>query len=127
MISLNRPRPFIFIGWEVLPCKYHFTTRNQAKLLILPEIGVARLDRTRGAVRPHPGGRLDRLAPLCQTGYRTPGLTGLHGPSRLLPILGVNTCPLFFSKACVLKNNSKDDKAVAGHFYAKDDFHRNRP
>jgi hypothetical protein len=79
-----------------------------------------------GGVRP-PG-------PLCArpaTGHPVrpplgPGLTGLSGPSRLLPILGVNTCPLFFNKACVLKNNSKDDKAVVGHFYAKGDFHRNR-
>jgi hypothetical protein len=38
MIALNQPRPFIFIGWEVLPRKQQFTTRNQAKLLILPEI-----------------------------------------------------------------------------------------
>ena len=52
MIILNRPRPFIFIGWEDLPCKQCFTTRNQAKLLILPEIGKTRLDRPWGAVRP---------------------------------------------------------------------------
>jgi hypothetical protein len=52
VIGLNRPRPFIFIGWEVLPRKQQFTTRNQAKLLILPEIGTPWLDRPRGAVRP---------------------------------------------------------------------------
>jgi hypothetical protein len=28
MIALNRPQPFIFIGWEDLPCKQCFTTRN---------------------------------------------------------------------------------------------------
>jgi hypothetical protein len=52
MIVLNRPRPFIFIGWDVLRWKHQFTTQNQAKLLILPEIGTPRLDRPRGAVRP---------------------------------------------------------------------------
>jgi hypothetical protein len=62
-------------------------------------------------VRPPPGTRSNRPA----------------GPSRLLPNLGVNTCPLFFSKACMLKNNSKDDKTVVDHFYAMGDFHRNRP
>jgi hypothetical protein len=46
MIGLNRPRPFIFIGWEDLPCKQHFTIQNQAKLL--PEIGKTRLDRPGG-------------------------------------------------------------------------------
>jgi hypothetical protein len=84
MIGLNRPRHFIFIGWEDLPYKQYFTTRNQAKLLILPEIGKT---------------RLDRLTPSCRTGYSTPlvklpwgpGLTGLPGLSRLLPNLGVNT------------------------------------
>jgi hypothetical protein len=63
MIALNRPRPFIFIGWEDLPCKQRFTTRNQAKFLILPEFGETRLN--------HPWGRLDHLAPMCRTSYST--------------------------------------------------------
>jgi hypothetical protein len=65
MIDLNRPRPFIFIGWEVLPWKQQFTTRNQAKLLILLEIGTPRLDRPWGAVGPP--------SPSCQTDHRLPG------------------------------------------------------
>jgi hypothetical protein len=56
MIVLNRPRPFfIFIGCDDLPCKQCFTTRNQAKLLILLKLEVTRLDHALGAVRP-PGG-----------------------------------------------------------------------
>jgi hypothetical protein len=86
MIALNQPRPFIFIGWEVLPYKQQVTTRNQAKLLTLHEIGAP---------------RLDRLAPLHKTGYRAPGqtalgpgLTCLHNLNQFLPILGVNSvCP----------------------------------
>jgi hypothetical protein len=46
-----------------------------------------------------------------------PGLIGLPSPSRPLPILGVKTCPLFFSKACVLKNNSKDDNTIVDRFF----------
>jgi hypothetical protein len=58
-MPLNRPRPFIFIGWEVLPCKEHVTARNLPKLLILPRLGVPRFD--------HLGGRggLDRLEASC--------------------------------------------------------------
>jgi hypothetical protein len=115
MIGLNRPRPFIFIGWEDLPCKQCFTTRNH-KLLILPEIGETQLDHPWGAVRL-PGTYVpDRLQRTQVRPPWVPGLTGLLGVSRLLPNLSVNTCPPVFSKACVLKNNPKDDKTVADHF-----------
>jgi hypothetical protein len=57
MIGLNQPRPFTCIGWEDLPCKQRFTTQNQVKLLILPQIGEA---------------QLDHLAPMCWTGYNAP-------------------------------------------------------
>jgi hypothetical protein len=80
MIGLNQSQPFISVGCEDLPYKQHFTIRNQAELLILPEIGKTRLDRPSHPVRPPRG----------------PGLTGLPGPSRLLPNLGVNTCPPVF-------------------------------
>jgi hypothetical protein len=54
VIPFNRPWPFIFIGWKVLPCKERFTSRNQAKHLIL-----LRLEVNRSTC---PCGRLDRLA-----------------------------------------------------------------
>jgi hypothetical protein len=57
MIALNRPQPFIFIGWEVLAYKERFTSRNPAKLLILLRLGVILSDRPLGAVRP-PGGTI---------------------------------------------------------------------
>jgi hypothetical protein len=55
VIALNRPQTFTFIGCEDLPYKQCFRTRNQAKLLILLKLGVTRLERPLGAVRP-PGG-----------------------------------------------------------------------
>ena len=39
---------------------------------------------------------------------RPPGHTGQTGLFRLLPILVVNICPLFFGKACVPKNTLLD-------------------
>jgi hypothetical protein len=53
------------------------------------------------------------------------GLTGLIGWSNMycldLPILGVNICPLFLSKACVLKKNSKAGVTLyTGHFVVRE-------
>jgi hypothetical protein len=40
---------------------------------------------------------------------RDTGMTGGVSLIGIMPILGENICPLFFIKACCLKNNSKVD------------------
>jgi hypothetical protein len=72
MIGLNRPRPFIFIGWEVLTYKERLTSWNLPKLLILLRLRVTRSDKPWEAVRPPDGVLLDRLQGTpSQTAWRT--------------------------------------------------------
>jgi hypothetical protein len=99
------------------PAKNPFTTRNSQ--------GLHNSTRTRGPpVRPvRPTGqtgvavadRLQDASPVRP--LRDTGLTGGVSQIGLVPNLGVNICPLFFSKACCLKNNSKVDVTLYRPFF----------
>ena len=51
--------------------------------------------------------RLQTLRPV-----RPPGHTGQTGLFRLLPILVINICPMFFGKTCVPKNTPLDQNCL---------------
>ena len=91
----NRPWPFIFIWWGgLIPQEILFTDLNLWKTLIVLGLYMDLSDRSDLPVRP--------VGP-CRTGHSAS--TGQTARSdRLVPILAVNICPMFFGKACLPKN-----------------------
>ena len=88
------------VGWTY-PAKFLLQDLNLLKTLVVLRF---HLDRSGRSVVPDRLQTLRPVRPLERTGQ-----TGLY---RLLPILVVNICPLFFGKACVPKNTLLDQNCL---------------
>jgi hypothetical protein len=108
---------YIYRVGRSCPARNPFTTRNSQGLLNSTQ---TRCPPVR-PVWPLPD-RLQDTPPVRP--LRDTGLTGGVSLIGLVPILGANICPPFFSKACCLKNNSKVDVTLhRPFFWSKGDFY----